>query len=451
MYIKIYNVFTQFNHEQKINANELYLYSYLYTLQTYENKVYTNIDLLTQLIPFNSKKSQNIKKIKEILDSLKCKHIIQFNDVSSNNEILIIQFQNIDGGYEPITYEKFRSFSDVYDYYIYVCVARTKEKMVEYSISQWETLLELSRPQTVAKLRMVIDKGIICKREGKYTDEEARNGQKKQEKNVYYIPVKEKDVAKQVTTSQKEIVQTVQENNNTKVKENQCQTETRQHNWYEHGSTLDEYDFYVYMTTNDEKLKKAAEKRIRALEKSEKGKYIVEQLKKSAEHRVKDEKQKAEKENMKHMKNAVRMKNSDIVEVDEKNIDRIDVNDVESIFYSTNEYLDDEMKMSSFQPVVNENGKHVHENRSDMICRGWEMYVEHVKTGAMMTYEKGIEIKNQVFDEFFPPQIDDREEETEWQRKARDENRKKVLESFSFAKLKQKDDEDDWSWLDELS
>lgn len=188
MYIKIYNVFTQFNHKQKLNVNELYFYSQLATLQTHENKVYINIDLLAQIVIFNSKKSQNIKKIKELLQSLKQKQIIQFNDTKNNNELLIISFCTIEGGYEPIPYEKFRSFSDVYEYYIYVCVARTKENMVEFSLSQWGTLLELSRPQTISKLKRVIDKGIICKREGKYTDEEVRKNQKKQEKNIYYLP-----------------------------------------------------------------------------------------------------------------------------------------------------------------------------------------------------------------------------------------------------------------------
>lgn len=405
MYIKIYNVFTQFNHEQKLNVNELYFYSQLATLQTHENKIYTNIDLLSQLIIYNSKKSQNIKKIKELLQSLKQKQIIQFNDIKNNNELIVISFCKIEGGYEPITYEKFRSFSDVYDYYIYVCVARTKEKIVEFSLSQWETLLELSRPQTISKLKRVIEKGIICKREGKYTDEEvADRNQKKQEKNIYYLPIvkekveqKEKDVTETPATSSKETVQTVQENNTTNTNNEQ---EKRNHNWYVKGSELTANDFYIYLTTNDEKLKKQAEFRINAISKNEKGKYIVESLMGEAQEKVKDEKRKQEREMLKQMTNAVRLKNGDIVAIDAENIDSIDVNDVDCIFYSYyGQHLEGYIEVKGFQTGKLINGKFVHDDRPDMIQRGWELYKQHVKTGEMLNGDKIRSIKDTVVDE----------------------------------------------------
>ncbi|ASA96511.1 hypothetical protein [Anoxybacillus flavithermus] len=412
MYIKIYNVFTQFNHEQKLHVNELYFYSQLATLQTHENKVYINNDLLAQLIIFNSKKSQNIKKIKELLQSLKQKQIIQFNDTKNNNELMIISFCTIEGGYEPISYEKFRSFSDVYDYYIYVCVARTKENMVEFSLSQWGTLLELSRPQTISKLKRVIDKGIICKREGKYTDEEVRKNQKKQEKNIYYLPSakekieqKEKDVTETSATSSKENVKTVQENNTTNTNNEQ---EQREHNWYVKGSQLTANDFYIYLTTNDEKLKKQAEARINAISKNEKGKYIVESLMREAQEKVKDEKRKAEREMLKQMTNAVRLKDGTIVAVDENNIDSIDVNDVEHIFYSYHgQHLEGCGEIKGFQTGKLINNKFVYDDRPDMIERGWELYVEHVKTGEMLTGDKMRSIRDTVVNEFFPTQKDE--------------------------------------------
>lgn len=401
MYIKIYNVFTQFNHKQKLNVNELYFYSQLVTLQTHENKVYINIDLLAQLIIYNSKKSQNIKKIKELLQSLKQKQIIQFNDTKNNNELLIISFCTIEGGYEPIPYEKFRSFSDVYEYYIYVCVARTKENMVEFSLSQWGTLLELSRPQTISKLKRVIDKGIICKREGKYTDEEVRKNQKKQEKNIYYLPgAKEKveqkeNVANKSATPSKENVKTIKENNTTNTNNEQ---EQREHKWYVKGSELTVDDLYIFLTTNDEKLKKQAEARINAISKNEKGKYIVESLLKEAQEKVKDEKRKQEREMLKQMTNAVRLKDGTIVAVDEKNIDSIDVNEVEHIFYSYygRQHLEGYIEVKGFQTGKIINGKFVHDDRPDMIQRGWELYKQHVKTGEMMTGDQMRSIKDTV-------------------------------------------------------
>lgn len=432
MYIEVYNTFTNFNSEQKLNANELYLYSYLHTLQTRENKVYTNIDLLAQLIIFNSKKSQNIKKIKELLQSLKQKQIIQFNDTKNNNELMVISFCKIKGGFEQIDYEIFRSFNDVYDYYIYVCVARTKEKTVEFSLWHWESLLELSKPTTVQKLQQAIDKGIICKREGKYTDEEvAGRKQKKQEKNIYYLPSvkekveqKEKDVTETSATSSDNNVQIVQENDN--ISADNEQEETREHKWYENNSLLDENDMYIYLTTNDKKLKQIAEKRIKALEKSEQGRYVVEQLRSKANERIRDEQRKAEREMLKQMTNAVRLKNGDIVAVDENNIDSIDVNDVEHIFYSYyGQHLEGYIEVKGFQTGKLINGKFVYDDRPDMVKRGWELYVEHVKTNEMLTLSKGEEIKDQVFDEFFPQ----RKEETKvvWKRERKEdvENKKK--------------------------
>lgn len=206
-----------------------------------------------------------------------------------------------------------------------------------------------------------------------------------------------------MTTSSKETVQTVQENNN--ISTDNEQEETREHNWYVKGSQLTTNDFYIYLTTNDEKLKKQAEARINAISKNEKGKYIVESLMKEAQEKVKDEKRKVEQEMLKQMTNAVRLKNGDIVEVDEKNIDTIDVNDVDCIFYSYyGQHLDAEVKMQVFQPATHENGIIRYENRPDMIQRGWELYIEHVKTGEMLTNQKGELIKNKVFDEFFPTQ-----------------------------------------------
>lgn len=285
--------------------------------------------------------------------------------------------------------------------------------MVEFSLSQWGTLLELSRPQTISKLKRVIDKGIICKREGKYTDEEVRKNQKKQEKNIYYLPIvkekveqKEKDVAKQVTTSSKETVQIVQENNN--ISADNEQEEKREHNWYVKGSQLTANDFYIYLTTNDEKIKKHAEARINAIAKNEKGKYIVESLMREAQEKVKDEKRKAEREMLKQMTNAVRLKDGTIVAVDEKNIDSIGVNEVDCIFYSYHgQHLKGYGGIEGFQTGKLINNKFVYDDRPDMIERGWELYVEHLKTGEMLTGDKMRSIKDTVVNEFFPTQKDE--------------------------------------------
>ncbi|ELK22836.1 hypothetical protein AF6_0503, partial [Anoxybacillus flavithermus TNO-09.006] len=212
-----------------------------------------------------------------------------------------------------------------------------------------------------------------------------------------------KDVAKQVTTSSKETVQIVQENNN--ISADNEQEEKREHNWYVKGSQLTANDFYIYLTTNDEKLKKQAEARINAISKNEKGKYIVESLMKEAQEKVKDEKRKAEREILKQMRNAVRLKDDTIVAVDENNIDSIDVNEVDCIFYSYyEEHLEGYGGIEGFQTRKLINGKFVYDDRPDMIQRGWELYKQHVKTGEMLTGDKMRSIKDTVVNEFFPAQ-----------------------------------------------
>lgn len=145
-------------------------------------------------------------------------------------------------------------------------------------------------------------------------------------------------------------------------------------------------------------MKKQAEARINAISKNEKGKYIVESLSKEAQEKVKDEKRKAEREMLKQMTNAVRLKDGTIVAVDEKNIDSIDVNEVEHIFYSYygRQHLEGYIEVKGFQTGKIINGKFVHDDRPDMIQRGWEVYSQHVKTGEMLTGDIMRSIKDTV-------------------------------------------------------
>ncbi|MBY6274167.1 MAG: hypothetical protein CW346_18560, partial [Bacillaceae bacterium] len=384
----------------------------------------TSVDLIHQTlnISFSNKESSNKKIIMNCLLNLKQKGIISFKaDQFKNNTALYITFNEIEAkGYEGISYEKFRSFKNATDCYIYFCVARyQKLNGFEASYNEWANVLGVSRKTAIEIIENVCKRGIIYKEIGGYTDEEIRSNQKKQEKNRYYIQkVEQKEnVANKSATSSKENVQIVQENNTTNANNEQ---EQREHNWYVKGSELTANDFYIYLTTNDEKLKKQAEFRINAISKNEKGKYIVESLMKEAQEKVKDEKRKAEQEMLKQMTNAVRLKDGTIVAVDEKNIDSIDVNEVDCIFYSYyGQHLEGEVEMQIFQPTTYENGILGYENRPDMIQRAWELYIEHVKTGEMLTLSKGEEIKDQVFDEFFPQRKE--EKKVVWKRERKED------------------------------
>ncbi|KYD26210.1 hypothetical protein [Geobacillus sp. B4113_201601] len=484
MFIKCYNSFADYSSQYKLTQDEFYIYCYLYTNRTYEEYVLTSVDLINQTlnISFSNKESNNKKIIMNCLLNLKQKGIISFEaDQLKNNTALYITFKEIEAkGFENISYEKFRSFKNATDCYIYFCVARyQKLNGFEASYNDWASILNVSRKTAIEMIEDVCKRGIIYKKIGGYTDEEIRSNQKKQEKNRYYIQKveqKEKDVTETSATSSKETVQIVQENDTTNTNNKQ---EEREHNWYVKGSELTVDDFYIYLTTNDEKLKKQAEFRINAISKNEKGKYIVESLMKEAQEKVKDEKRKQEREMLKQMTNAVRLKDGTIVAVDEKNIDTIDVNEVDCIFYSYyGQHLETEVEIQIFQPTIYENGILGYENRPDMIHRGWELYIEHVKTCEMLTLSKCEEIKDQVFDEFFPERKEEKKviskkkkereiidiativmEEWEKDEKKREEEQKeqqdrqsRLLQFLDEIEKKRKvyNDDDDLSFLDEL-
>ncbi|WP_031408024.1 hypothetical protein [Geobacillus vulcani] len=488
MFIKCYNSFADYSSQYKLTQDEFYIYCYLYTNRTYEEYVLTSVDLIHQTlnISFSNKEYSNKKIIMNCLLNLKQKDIISFEaDQFKNNNALYITFNEIEAkGYEMLSYEKFRSFKNATDCYIYFCVARyQKLNGFEASYNEWANVLGVSRKTAIEMIEDAVQRKIIFKETGTYTDEMVEDRQqKKQEKNRYYIQkVEQKEnVAVKSATSSKENVQTVQENNTTNTTNEQ---EQREHNWYIKDSQLTANDFYIYLTTNDEKLKKQAEFRINAISKNDKGKYIVDSLMKEAQEKVKDEKRKQEQEMLKQMTNAVRLKDGTIVAVDEKNIDSIDVNEVEHIFYSYyDQHLEGYGEIEGFQTGKLINGKFVYDDRPDMIQRGWELYKQHVKTGEMFTLSKRKEIKDQVFNEFFPQRKEDEtninkfvekkkkereiidiasivvqdweldEKKREEEQKERQGRQSRLLQFLDEMEKKRKvyNDDDDLSFLDEL-
>jgi hypothetical protein len=313
-YFFVYNAFTNFNNEYKLNPEELYVYSYLSTLRTRRDKVYTTFDMLSDLIKLNVKKSQNMKKIKDLLQSLRDKKVIEYNDVEKNNEMLVISFcDNIEGGFEKIYCDEFDSFTDVYDYYVYVCVKRQKSKKVEFTISQWEALLEVSRKTVIKKLEAAVEKKIVLKREGQYTSREVRSGQRGQETNIYYLPeanvgavetqkTKKDDVKKTPSKTYKTAQKTSQDNCSKNVKESQHQTGDLNKNnfsfdtgnWFDYEAWLTVDDCIIYLQAterNNEESKlfvEHCEKRIEKIKKKPKGKKIIEELLKKAQQHIEE-------------------------------------------------------------------------------------------------------------------------------------------------------------------
>ncbi|MCM3725098.1 hypothetical protein M3226_05220 [Neobacillus cucumis] len=185
-FIKIYNSFITINSINKLTANELSIYCYLYTLRTYEDKILTNYDILCEENTFYKNKSDNKKEIRKCITSLMEKELI---DVEEQNKSLTISFSFKEEGHVQLTYDKFRTFSKPRDLYIYVAVSKWEKKGgARYSYNEWAKLLDITREHAITVIEDACEREIIYKNIGTYTGNliGSRN-QKAQEENTYSI------------------------------------------------------------------------------------------------------------------------------------------------------------------------------------------------------------------------------------------------------------------------
>lgn len=399
-FIQYYNVFAEENSKYHLSVEELYLYGVLSMMRNVEHLTITNIDVIHQYSPveFYSRDVESKKRIKNNLLSLKEKGIIQFaNDEIKNNSLLVISFDTKlqdDSvgkgvtGFEKVEFVKFNSFTSMIDNYIYFTVKRFNKKGgFNTSYKRWANILNVAEKTAIDKVNEAIEKKVIYCKIGEYTGDKVNGrNQKKQENNIYKtIPFVEE--LKEV------VVPDVGENDIV-----QDESETRKHNWNDYSSSLDENDLYIYLTTDDDKLKKRAKSRIDAISKNPKGEYMVNKLISGAKELINKEKHERQMDSLKVAKNAVKMKDESIVIVDRNNIDSIDWKQVESAFYGTDK-LEHAYGFKSFQPVNIQT--HIVEDRPDMIEYGWRLYKEHVKTGEILTHDLMTDMQNKTFKDVY--------------------------------------------------
>lgn len=168
---------------------------------------------------------------------------------------------------------------------------KTKQSGTTISDNQWRDRIMLTfsgkseklAKETVRKNIEELEKeGFITKYSGRYYQDGNRV---KQEKNTYFIGSKEQDEFN-FHDEVKEETQPIKEKEpslDVEVQEKEENKEERSHNWYVANSRLTDDDFYIYLTTQDEKLKEHCDRRIKAISKTDKGRSLVMALKGKAE------------------------------------------------------------------------------------------------------------------------------------------------------------------------
>jgi hypothetical protein len=281
MFIKIYNSFITINSKNKLTANELYIYCYLFTLRTYEDRVLTNYDILCEENTFYKNKSDNKKEIRKCITSIMEKELI---DLEEQNKSLSITFSFEEEGHVQLPFDKFRSFTEPRDLYIYVAVRKWDNNGgARYSNNNWADLLDITREHAIKVIEDACKRGIIYKKIGTYTSNliGSRN-QKIQEINTYStMPFAgekfsiDQDNSEVMFGSVKELSTfgIIDLNNNEEA-----------HNWKNNNNlTVDDFVFYL-SNQSDKEIKKMCEKKlIRIISKNEKFKFVRDKLMTEAE------------------------------------------------------------------------------------------------------------------------------------------------------------------------
>jgi hypothetical protein len=172
--------------EVHLSEVELYLYSLLKRKQNLEGVTETSISFLIQTSPieFASSLQRSKSAITCNLLSLIEKKVIQiFNNdgeilqTFKPNDLIKIKFGTSNGGFTKIVFSKFDSIETMIDFYIYVAVERWKNSgngKFNCSYGRWGNILQMSERHAIDKVNEAIEKKIIYKNIGDYSNERAK-------------------------------------------------------------------------------------------------------------------------------------------------------------------------------------------------------------------------------------------------------------------------------------
>lgn len=187
LFVKVKNEAITVGAENKLNEKELFLFVYLWTERNYKGETKTTYDMLMDGIKLsNDKDKSRIKKAyKDTIKSLQDKGYINVDD---KKKYLLITFNEPTDNFTKIEFDEFKRFKEPLDLYIYACVKRWQNGYAQYSYSVWADLLERTGRRAKDIIKEAVDKGVIYKQEGTYTETSVDGRkQKKQETNTYSV------------------------------------------------------------------------------------------------------------------------------------------------------------------------------------------------------------------------------------------------------------------------
>lgn len=184
--------------EKEITSNELFLYVKLISLKlATKNMTYTNIDILSQDIIYSKRIDRNKIKIKEIIQNLKRKEIINYDvENLAYSTLLKIEFPYIDEkeNFIIITFDEYQKFKNPDEFFIYVHIKKWGKLGCRKSYEEWAKLLGYKSSTTARNLLYNMnEKNIIGINTGSYY---IREDYFRQEVNEYSLPDKNEKVKK---------------------------------------------------------------------------------------------------------------------------------------------------------------------------------------------------------------------------------------------------------------
>lgn len=262
------------NHYFELSPEELYLYNYIcmYQLRWFQNRVVTSVNVICEDIKLMKNENQNKNRIKVVLLSLHNKKVVTLDDIEiKNNGKIVINIVEADlsHGFECIPFTVLDMVSrskpnDRANEFMVLCYILKVKKQV--SFVEWANVLQVDESTAKAIIKDMTEKELIYKKSGRPY---VKDNSVRQEMNSYSVNGKYDPSF----PTHGEIQDTTEE--------------TDEHNWYDTTKKdLTVNDFVIFLTTDDEKLKKKAQSRINSISKNDKGKYVMDKLMREAEQKV---------------------------------------------------------------------------------------------------------------------------------------------------------------------
>lgn len=270
LFVKVKNEAFTIGAENKLNEKELFLFVYLWTERNYKGETKTTYDMLMHEINlFDDGNANRIKKkIKDVVKALQEKGYINVKEIS---KYIKITFNEPNDNFTKIEFDEFERFEEPLDLYIYACVKRWQNGYAQYSYSTWADLLERSQSRTKVIIKEAVEKGVIYKLEGAYTNTNVEGRkQKKQETNTYSVKplVSEKE---QSQVEDKPVVDESKQDKKQPLSASDFNFDTG--NWFEENTfpNVDELETYLWQKEKAEQGDKQAKKFVNYCDKRLKG------------------------------------------------------------------------------------------------------------------------------------------------------------------------------------